>query len=753
LPAYYVGPTGFLTYSNGFVPATFSGGAAQTGALTLTGTNSYLGLTGASASVSTSGTVAALNTGTTPLTVTAATLTIGNNGSASGLFTTGGGVAGTGTLSFGSSEGIIAYYQQGGTVTISTPIAGSAGLTLTGDGMVSLTGTSPNLSGTLTVGSVNTTLKFTSDTSLGATNAALDINGGILIPASSGLVLNGSRPVIVGTAGGQIQIATSGLTPASLTIAGQLSGPGNLSIYPTSGANYPGVLILQNTTNNFTGTIILTTQQGYAELQVDSGLELGSGTNAAVDLSGGDTVLEYTGATSSTTARGLIFASLGGVIDTWNASGALTVAGPVTGSGMLTKSGSGTLILSGSSTLTGNTDVTFGTLNIQNSYALGASSAVVTGSIGISGGAAFVQSGATLALQNTSGNVNVGYKTLYLNGTGVGNVGALNNVSGANSMAGTVVLQSAASIAAQTGTLTLSGPLMGSSALTKIGTGTLILGGTSPSFTGPTTVQAGTLVVSGSISGSVNVAATGVLNGSGFTGVITGTGGALLTPGGTTTPGILTAPSVTGSTGMAYDFRFTQQGTPTYSNAANSGNDLLNLTSATPFSVSLSSTDVVNIYLATDAPGDNYEGGFLTTLSKSALATQVQNATFNYFVAGSGAGQVTFDGQSYVPISSSMTITLSEANDSVNSVTVSELEFTAVAVPEPGTWGTVISGLVLLGIWQQRAKRTARNYNHVAISLQGERRRSVRRLGNLANVSSGKVAAPLWRVVRRLCFP
>src|SRR5205814_1424898 len=75
-------------------------------------------------------------------------------------------------------------------------------------------------------------------------------------------------------------------------------------------------------------------------------------------------------------------------------------------------------------------------------------------------------------------------------------------------------------------------------------------------------------------------------------------------------PGILTASSVDASAGINFDFEFTQIGSPTYSNAANSGNDLLHLTGGSPFLSALTSTNQITIDFsgAALAAGQLYRG-------------------------------------------------------------------------------------------------------------------------------------------------
>ena len=180
-------------------------------------------------------------------------------------------------------------------------------------------------------------------------------------------------------------------------------------------------------------------------------------------------------------------------------SGTLTNAGNALN---LQKSGTGTMVLSGANSYTGTTTVNAGVLNIQNSTALGTTAGGTT-----------VASGAALEIQN---NITVGAETLSLAGTGVGNNGALRNISGANSFAGNITLTAATEIQSDAGSLALSGNItaanfgltvdgagntassgvigLGSGGLTKNGTGTLTLSGLN-TYTGATIINAGTVSV------------------------------------------------------------------------------------------------------------------------------------------------------------------------------------------------------------------------------------------------------------------
>ena len=94
-----------------------------------------------------------------------------------------------------------------------------------------------------------------------------------------------------------------------------------------------------------------------------------------------------------------------------------------------------------SNTLSDGVCVTAGTLNVQNS-----------GALGEPGSSTVVAAGASLQLQN---NVAVGNVPITLNGSGAGG-GALQNVSGNNSLGGPITLASNSEINVLTGTLTFT---------------------------------------------------------------------------------------------------------------------------------------------------------------------------------------------------------------------------------------------------------------------------------------------------------
>ena len=104
-----------------------------------------------------------------------------------------------------------------------------------------------------------------------------------------------------------------------------------------------------------------------------------------------------------------------------------------------------------------------------------------------------VASGATLQIQ---GGIAVPCVPMSLGGAGTNGNGALENVSGGNSCAGSVALVgSNTRISVDGGSLTLAGAISGASGITVGGNGVLTLANTGSSFSGPVAVSSGTLSV------------------------------------------------------------------------------------------------------------------------------------------------------------------------------------------------------------------------------------------------------------------
>jgi autotransporter-associated beta strand protein len=177
-----------------------------------------------------------------------------------------------------------------------------------------------------------------------------------------------------------------------------------------------------------------------------------------------------------------------------------TFSGTIEQAGNLAKEGTGTLTLSGENGYTGTTTVNAGTLAIAGGGSVGSSSSVTLANAGTVFDIA-AASGATQA-RNLAG---VGGSAVQL---------------GANDLAATYSSDT-----------TFSGGISGSGNFIKSGAGTLTLAGGS-ALTGLVDVQGGNLVLTGSTAGSMNVATSSVLAGTGsIGGTLTLAGGAILEVG------------------------------------------------------------------------------------------------------------------------------------------------------------------------------------------------------------------------------
>ena len=365
----------------------------------------------------------------------------------------------------------------------------------------------------------------------------------------------------------------------TLRLANAISGTGNLLLDNPSSSD---VLTL-SASNSFSGGVTLA--KGRLVISNSFALGTGSKTVTATTGSGGLELSPSTGAINldrdisftlsgspsggalrnvagNNTINGQIGAAVGaGTALISSDGGSLTLAGPVQtlnsggrtinfagtstdpnlvsgemsdGISMLsiTKSGAGLWIFSGANTYTGPTTVSAGTLKIQNDTALGATSTNTT-----------VNTGAKLQLEGA--NLNVA-EDLVL---GSGSTGAIvENVSGDNTLSGSITRDGALTFLASAGKLTIlsgigdttnsvslqgngdgeiSGGITAASALNKTGAGTWTLSG-SNTCVAPASVSAGGLLVNGSLANAAVTVSGGTLGGNGvINGPVTISSGAL----------------------------------------------------------------------------------------------------------------------------------------------------------------------------------------------------------------------------------
>ena len=419
------------------------------------------------------------------------------------------------------------------------------------------------------------------------------------------------------------------------TLSGVISGAGTLHKSNT------GTVSLE-AANTFSGLLLI----DGGSLALAAGGSLAAA--VAAEINGGS--LDIAGKTQTIAALN----GTGGTVDL--GAGSLTIAntsantyaGAITGTGSLAKSGAGDLVLSGANTYSGGTTVAAGRLvgdssSLQgdianeatvefNQAADGTYAGVLSGS-----GAVELAGGGTLTLTGT--NTYTGATTISDGTLQVGDGGTDGTLGGTGAIANDGMLAFNRSDA-----VTLDRAVTGTGALSHAGSGSLTLTGTN-TYSGGTTVAAGALRVDGSIASSaVSLASGAALSGSGLVGAISGAGS--LNPG--QSPGILTATSVDLSSGLDFNFEFTQFA-PDYGAPTASGNDVLHLTDSTPFLGNFSGSNTINVYLnvaEAPAPDDTYVGGFFIEDDPADLSIVFSETVFNYYLADAN-GAVAYDGSNY----------------------------------------------------------------------------------------------------------
>ena len=173
--------------------------------------------------------------------------------------------------------------------------------------------------------------------------------------------------------------------------------------------------------------------------------------------SGSGTIMVNAGATGNTISFNMTLGAAAGSDQSFtvNAGADLTIGGKLDGTtgSRLTKVGTGKLTLGGdNSGFTGpiKVDNNAGTLVIGHRFALGSAAAETT-----------VGTNSTLAIDSVAGKIN---EPLRLNGVGTTNNGALLNLTGTNTWAGDIVLDSNAVIGADAGVLDITGEVSDSGA-------------------------------------------------------------------------------------------------------------------------------------------------------------------------------------------------------------------------------------------------------------------------------------------------
>ena len=443
-----------------------------TGALTLSGSNTFLGATTVSA-----GTLALVagSALTGPLTIGSGAVAGGNGAFNGGITVAGGGllsVGGPGSTT-NATSGPFLTLQSGSTVNIKADaklncnevvLTGSNTLTLGNNLSVNLlaadgvtpfpaaAGTTYDLiqfSGTAAGTSPAAAFKVANRVALMNYTFGYDGSNQVAVTINAAPLWTGSGANNNWSAGGNWTITpTAGQTVAFSGTTAQMTVNNDLASATYGGVSFgpaPGAYTLTGSNlMTMTGDIM-----NFSPSTQTIDLPLGMAPNSvgiALNAQTGPIV---------TTVNGTI--NNNGNPLTLSGSSTVTLNGVISGSGAVTKIGTGTAVLAASNAYTGNTNVNGGVLQVSNDYNLGAPSSGSGGSIVFNGGT--LQAGGAGLSSSRTVTLNAGNGTFDSNN--------LNS--------------------------TLFGQITGAGGLTMVGNGLLTVSNTGNSYTGGTTVSGGTL--------------------------------------------------------------------------------------------------------------------------------------------------------------------------------------------------------------------------------------------------------------------
>ena len=582
------------------------------------------------------------------------------------------------------------------------------------------------------------------------TDAAGQLNNQ-LVTVNGTLNLNNQNQslALAGTSSGSVTLGSGTITinnSGSDSFAGIISGTGGLTKVGTgtltlgNAQKYTGITTVSGGKISISGATL-----DSSEIRVSGGIFETSAADivantSAVNLSSGTYALGGDDTVASLTVSGGLLSTANG--STLTAATYALNGGEVSanlGAGTVNTS-SGTTLLSGTSGAA-NVNVSGGLLSLVSADRLNNTAAVAVssgelavgandtvGSLSTTDGtvsgagtltaATYALNGGTVSANLGAGTVNTSSGTTLLSGTSSATAvtvsGGVLNTSGADKLA------DGAAVAVSSGTLGVGGSdTVGSLAASGTGvvtvaTGTTLTANGNSSITGSARATGGTVAVANNsllnLANSSTTTTSDLSIGSGST--LAGTGGTsgqikgsgLLSPG--NSPGILTSGSVDLSGGIDFAFEFTAAGAPTYSQATNSKNDLLHLTSgSTPFSGSFSMGNTVSLYfndaglsasLLSGTP-TTYLGGFFVDSSSYDIAGLLSTANMQYFIAASG-GTTSFNGVNYNLMSNEVAsrMILSNVNQSAADFTTGTVNGTVLgvtAVPEPSSGSLLLAGI------------------------------------------------------------
>ncbi len=457
--------------------------------------------------------------------------------------------------------------------------AGAGGFTING-APVNLTGNLVNESANTQTVNLDVVLDG-NDRLIAATAGPIVVSGEIGETGGTfGIEKNGNHLVILeggGDFGGAVTISAGALRAAHNTALGATSG--GVTVPSGSALELAGGITIGDEALSVMGTGV----SGGGALRNISGLNTYGG---LVTMGGATLFTSDAGTMTLDVSVGNAIVGTGLAV-TFDGAGDIVVADPIAtaAAGTITKSGTGRLTLSGANTHTGLTSIDAGALRAMHASALG----TTAGATIVANGAALELDGGTLIAVN---------EFLTLTGTGIGNGGALRNISGNNAFQGPTTLGiGGARINSDSGTLTFravttdvgndltvggagdtlqnTAPITGGGRLIKDGAGTFTMGVATPAFAGDTLVAAGELrngINNGLPNGHIFIGNGATLNMQTFTKTVAGvvvTNGNISGSGALTSTGGFIFENGTISTALAgaSDVRKTTSGTVTMSGA------------------------------------------------------------------------------------------------------------------------------------------------------------------------------------------
>ncbi|HEV8267572.1 MAG TPA: autotransporter-associated beta strand repeat-containing protein, partial [Thermoanaerobaculia bacterium] len=408
----------------------------------------------------------------------------------------------TGTINFATSGSF--GVDNGAQLTVNGVVSGGdlANIAKYGTGLLVFAGANTYTGGT---GVETGTLRAQNSSSLGGAagigtivdTGTLEVQGGVVLaenlsfnsnPIATGNLRNISGVNVITGAGDFNSPTVIGVDAGSLSLTGFFAGASGFTKVGPEILILSGASVYSGDTTVSAGTLQI--RNGSSLGSVAAGTTVASG--AALEIQGSMAVgtetltLAGTGVTANGALRNVSgTSSWAGPImmtaaTTANISaGQLTLSGPVSGTGALTKAGPGTLVLSTANTYSGGTLVTSGTLIVNGSLP-------AADTVTVSPGATLGGSGSVGPVVNNGGTISPGQGAPGLLSTGPVSFGSMSTfkveIGGANPGAG--YDQLAVNGTVQLGTVTLSPSIFGAFAPPPGSTYTIIANDGADAVTG-----------------------------------------------------------------------------------------------------------------------------------------------------------------------------------------------------------------------------------------------------------------------------